>query len=499
MSKPEYTIQKNELSILPPNFEDVIKENNLEISKEGISHLLTDGYITIEKPDNFNISSNSPVLLSTENIAEYVFSTASLADSKIEKSIEKELNRTVDAFKLKSVFILPFISDEERQTLIDVYTGRIPAQELISQKIFNKLLNLSDNRERYISLTQLEDFFDRSYTEKKESTPVPNKIYLEENNSCYNSLLEYMNRKREILKSLEIYSGEYEELIEDIQKIIAQDSNVYSKLLNLDHKYILLYATKDNLLTISTTDTYKESTLLRDEYDITPTQQASGSVRIPVLMYHQIADIPAGSSSFVAGLYTSADEFERQVSYLAKKNYATVSSQEFLDILQSGKNPSHKSIMLTFDDGTISHYTNAYRILKKYKMKGTFFIVSHRTQISHNQLKEMADNGMDLQSHTQTHPDLVKLTDLSKMHSEIGGSKIELEARTGKSVIAIAYPGCVAGSNTYNIVASSGYKLGFSCGKSIDHRYSKNLSLSRLHNPRNIDDLKKILSGIYPF
>lgn len=453
----------------------------------------------MEKPESFNISSDSAVLLSAENISEYVFGTVSSADSKIEKSIEKELNRAVNVFKLKSAFILPFLSNEERQTLIDVYTGKIPTQELVSQKIFNKLLNLSDNRERYIALTQLEDFFDRNYTEKKENTEVPNTIYLEENDTYYNSLLEYVNSKREILKSLEIYNGEYEKLIEDIQKIISQDSNVYSKLVNLDHKYILLYTTKENLLTISTTDTYKESTPISSDYDITPAHQVSGTIRIPVLMYHQIADIPSGSSSFIAGLYTSADEFERQIAYLSKKNYTTVSSQEFLDILQTGSNPSQKSIMLTFDDGTISHYTNAYRILKKYKMIGTFFVVSHRTQISNNQLKEMTDNGMDIQSHTQTHPDLVKLNDLSIMQSELGGSKVELQARTGKSVIAIAYPGCVADSKAYGVAVANGYQLGFSCGKSVDHRYSKKFSLSRLHNPTTLEELKKILSGVYPF
>jgi peptidoglycan/xylan/chitin deacetylase (PgdA/CDA1 family) len=155
--------------------------------------------------------------------------------------------------------------------------------------------------------------------------------------------------------------------------------------------------------------------------------------------------------------------------------------------------------MLTFDDSTTGHYTNAYRILKKYKQIGTFFVTSHRSQISNTQLKEMSDNGMDIQSHTQTHTDLVKLNNLNQLQSEIGGSKIELEARTGKEVVALAYPGCVADAKTYNSMLNNAYLLGFSCGKSIDHRYTSRLSIARLHNPTNIEDLVKILSGRYPF
>ena len=216
-------------------------------------------------------------------------------------------------------------------------------------------------------------------------------------------------------------------------------------------------------------------------------------------MYHQIGTPPHTYSKFLGGLYTSEDSFEKQIAYLTKKNYKTLSSQEFFDILKSGKNPKQKSVLLTFDDATTSHYTKAYPVLKKYRQKGTFFIPTHNSFLSKKQLKEMSDSGMDIQSHTETHPHLPNITDQEELKSEIIGSKNNLENTTGKPVISIAYPGCVANTQSLNVTKSGGYLVGFSCGKSIDHKYSNRLYLSRLHAPDTLDQLVKILSGIYPY
>lgn len=399
--------------------------------------------------------------------------------------------------------MLPFLSSIEKNTVLGIYKGDITLEQIQNENVFKKLLNLSENKEKYLSLTQLKEILMKNGKEQITNQELSNPIYLEENAEYYIGLLEYIKERREILKDFGIYTNEYEELISDIQKVIEKDTSIYSKIINQEGKYLLL---KDvnGVLAVSSIKDKRENTKINsnnfdEEYDVNRTNQPNGTVRIPVLMYHQIENVPAGVSSFVAGLFTSPEEFERQIAYITKKNYKTVSSKEFYEILQSGMNPEQKTVMLTFDDSTISHYTNAYRILKKYNQVGTFFVTSHRSQISNDQLKEMSENGMDIQSHTQTHPDLVKLYDSSRIQSEIGGSKIELEARTGKSVIALAYPGCVADRKAYSAMSNNGYLLGFSCGKSIDHRFSSKYSIARVHNPYNVDDLKKILSGIYPF
>ncbi|MBN1331799.1 polysaccharide deacetylase family protein [Candidatus Dojkabacteria bacterium] len=191
------------------------------------------------------------------------------------------------------------------------------------------------------------------------------------------------------------------------------------------------------------------------DYDFVPIAQSANTVRIPVLTYHQIAPLPATGSA--RDYYVSPEMFDQQMAYLKAKQYKTLSMQEFYDLLKSGENPTQKSILLTFDDGNSNNYTNAFPILKKYDFVGTFFIVSSKSGITSAQQREMVAVGMDIESHSQTHPDLAKLEDAGELTSEISGSKYALAASSGSEVISIAYPGCTADAKALSYVSSAGY------------------------------------------
>ncbi len=489
---PTYNSFSNtELEILPSNYESVLGNNGLTLSPDDIRGLLLNGNITLTKSENFIPTEDSKLFLSTENITEYIFNQLAIADNKVEERIDIELSRIVEGVNSKAFLLLPFVQPNEKDNILEIYEKEIDPDEYVYDKVLNKVLSLTNKKKEFVSLVLLKNTFNKNI-QKKDQTQVSNEIYLEENIDYYTSLLKYLDKRKELLISLNIYHDEYGQLIDDMRRIVEKDSTIYGKIIDLGNQYILLHTIDNNILTVSTTNNYKEYTNIDTTY-------ISNSTRIPVLMYHQITTPPENASTFTRGLYLDPLEFERQIAYLIKNGYETISSAEFSHILQNGKGVDKKYIMLTFDDGTVSHYTNAYRILKKYGLSGTFFVVSNRSAISNQQIREMSDNGMDIQSHSKSHPNFVNLNDISKLQNEIAGSKVVIEGITDKPVISIAYPGCVADYRAFNIAAQSGYQLGFSCGKSIDHRYSNRLSLSRIHNPRNIEDLKKILSGIYPF
>lgn len=96
--------------------------------------------------------------------------------------------------------------------------------------------------------------------------------------------------------------------------------------------------------------------------------------KVRILMYHSIA---AGGS--LESLF-SGDEFrttpvnlEKQVAYLLKHGYSFLTLGEYLAALSGAKDLPEKTAILTFDDGFRSHYTEAFGILKKYRIKATFF------------------------------------------------------------------------------------------------------------------------------
>lgn len=87
-----------------------------------------------------------------------------------------------------------------------------------------------------------------------------------------------------------------------------------------------------------------------------------------ILMYHRVDNRNIDILPYYANLRVSLKNFENQMKYLSK-NYNVIPLQEFIN----GNTPK-KSVILTFDDGYLDNYTNAYSILKKYNLPATFFV-----------------------------------------------------------------------------------------------------------------------------
>lgn len=232
-----------------------------------------------------------------------------------------------------------------------------------------------------------------------------------------------------------------------------------------------------------------------EDYDVTPASQSKGTVRVPIFMYHQIDTVPQNNNKFQTGLYVDPHDFEVEMAYLVKKNYRSITPLEYYNLLKTGVNPTQKTVMLTFDDGIENQYLNAYPVLKKYHLTGVFYVVAHKSSITLSQRREMANNGMIVDSHSSTHIDLTKVTDPTQLSYEIASSKASLQATTGKTIYSFAYPGCGWNSETLSYVSGAGYILGMSCGNTIDNRFSYKLVLSRVHAFGDLDSFEKLLSG----
>lgn len=416
--------------------------------------------------------------------------------------------------------ILPDLKDPSEEERVSLLNNGYYFEEKEIDNIYNDYVQISkaDNH-IYISSNMIVSYIDTEYKkirgnkerygrmELKKQIDNDVSINIEDNISEYRYIsnhLDYIskldNRYIPLKKDFDYLINRTHENKEDILNILEKVNNIE---ITDQYKYGYMHRIIDNMLITYPEIIDKEDiyTLNNEnffiEYDFPIVEQLSGSIRIPVLMFHQIATPSEKDSEFKRGLYINPSIFEKEIAYLTKKNYRSITTEEFHNILQSGQNPSQKTVLLTFDDAVLNHYTTAYPILKKYGHTGVFFVPSHRSSITAEQLKEMSDNGMDIQSHSATHPDLSKITDQGTLQTEITGSKHALENITGKSVNSFAYPGCVGNTQTFNTVASSGYLTGFSCGKTIDHFYNKRLALSRRHVGDDFEYFKKILSGIF--
>lgn len=164
---------------------------------------------------------------------------------------------------------------------------------------------------------------------------------------------------------------------------------------------------------------------------------------VPILMYHHLADLSSTASELVLTWTVAPKKFQAQMDWLSQQGYHTITMGQLVAYLRDRKPLPSKPIVITFDDGWLEQYVTAFPVLKKYNFIGTFFVytnaIDHGQFMTWAQLQEMSSVGMDIQSHTQTHPHL-RLLSADAAFKEISESKAIIEKRLGKPVTAFNYP-----------------------------------------------------------
>ncbi|MCE5313799.1 MAG: polysaccharide deacetylase family protein [Armatimonadota bacterium] len=168
-----------------------------------------------------------------------------------------------------------------------------------------------------------------------------------------------------------------------------------------------------------------------------------------VLLYHRIG-FPK-LSSLVAGQYVAPPLFRSQMGYLTARGWTVAS----LDSVISDRQPASNMFAVTFDDGYLSVYEHAFPIMVERGIKATIYVVADAVgglndwdrkagdqaepMMSAAQIREMADAGFEIGSHTLTHPHLTECDD-DELRREIVDSKRKLEDIIGRQVSSFSYP-----------------------------------------------------------
>lgn len=230
---------------------------------------------------------------------------------------------------------------------------------------------------------------------------------------------------------------------------------------------ILIISTKNNPKSVKeeTTEPSKELTAIPTEEPTTePTQDITKQTTeptktvtaVPILCYHGVLDKPWG----IQELFVKVDEFEAQMKYLSENGYTPIFVSEI-----ANANNYTKPIIITFDDGYLDVYTNAFPILKKYNIKANVYMISGwiggDVYMTAEMTKEMANSPLiEIGSHTVDHKALATLSE-ENIERELSSSKKALEDLTGKKVDVIAYPAGSYDDRVINI-AKKYYKYALS-------------------------------------
>lgn len=124
---------------------------------------------------------------------------------------------------------------------------------------------------------------------------------------------------------------------------------------------------------------------------------ASGDNMLKILCYHDVAENE--------DIYTvSPTLLEQHINYLLQEGYTFIDAQTYVDINKGLVQAPPKSVMLTFDDGYLSFYTQVYPLLKKHNIPALFSIVGSWMNgnkpsevgelVTWEQLREMQASGL---------------------------------------------------------------------------------------------------------
>lgn len=201
-----------------------------------------------------------------------------------------------------------------------------------------------------------------------------------------------------------------------------------------------------------------------------------GQVVVPIIFYHHIRDEHNGDRYSV-----SIENFSKQMALLRKYGYQTISTQQLVEHLVTGKSLPERPIIITFDDGYEDVYINAFPIMEKYGFKGVVYIVSDRLYsngfLKVDLLKDLLKHGWEVGSHSVSHADLVN--NHNAVRQEVLQSKLDLEKALGIKVYSFAYPFGLNDPYVSKKVSEYGYKSGMGVGVFNQHSLGSLFNLSR--------------------
>ncbi|HEX8350396.1 MAG TPA: polysaccharide deacetylase family protein [Hymenobacter sp.] len=176
---------------------------------------------------------------------------------------------------------------------------------------------------------------------------------------------------------------------------------------------------------------------------IAPAATIYGREQVPILCYHQIRDWRPRDSRSAKDYIVPVATFREQIKMLADSGYHSILPDQLYAYLTLGTPLPSKPVMLTFDDTDLDQFTVAKPELDKYGFKAVYFVMTvslgRPRYMSKAQVKELADAGNTIGSHTWDHHN-VKKYQPQDWATQIEKPTKQLEEITGKPVKYFAYP-----------------------------------------------------------
>jgi peptidoglycan/xylan/chitin deacetylase (PgdA/CDA1 family) len=185
-----------------------------------------------------------------------------------------------------------------------------------------------------------------------------------------------------------------------------------------------------------------------------------GTEAVPILMYHVIAAPPAGAP--FPGLYVMPSEFAEQMEALAHAGWHAVTLDQVQAYWQRGVPlGTGKPIIVSFDNGYQSQYTQALPVLRRLGWVGDENIQltglpPSQGGLSQAQIRGLVAAGWELDTQGISHADLITL-DATQLHDQVAVARRTVQQRFHVPVNWFCYPSGHYDATVIAAVRSAGY------------------------------------------
>jgi len=158
---------------------------------------------------------------------------------------------------------------------------------------------------------------------------------------------------------------------------------------------------------------------------------------IPILMYHSL-----DTERFKDKMAISKELFEKQMKFLAN-SFQAITLEESISV-KSQEGLFGGKAVITFDDGYLDNYTEAFPILQQYKIPAVFFVspdkIGQKGYMNINMLREMHQTpGIEIGSHGLYHESLADVSS-ERAEKSIVESKKSLEKMLMVQAVVLSNP-----------------------------------------------------------
>jgi peptidoglycan/xylan/chitin deacetylase (PgdA/CDA1 family) len=201
-----------------------------------------------------------------------------------------------------------------------------------------------------------------------------------------------------------------------------------------------------------------ESTVVADAATILAKKQ------VPVLCYHHIREARPGQSETFKSYSVSPASFASQMKALKDSGYETILPDQLYNYLVHDGPLPEKPVMLTFDDTDEEQFSIGAKEMEKYGFRGVYFImtisVNRPRYMSKEQIKQLADSGHAVESHTWDHNMVTKYQG-EDWEKQFVKPRKTIEDITGKSATYFAYPFGLWNEAAIPELKKAGFKMAF--------------------------------------